>query len=249
MKIREFEASLEKQGEIEGIAEHWGDPKQLVAGVDGVDILIVQVAPVTAEVIDAGKDLELIGCCRTGPANVDTAYATKKGIPVLYTPSRNAHGVADLTIGLIVAEARGIARADAEMKTGVYGVPEVGVELWGKTLGIIGLGNAGSAVAYRARNGFNMKVLAYGPYAPKDRAEELGLPFIKPDMQVRKVFLRLGLNDQKASLKEISDIQEELESELNGDEDGSETCCFQIAGRKILDACIDLLKRKGKIEG
>jgi len=49
--------------------------------------------------------------------------------------------------------------------------------------------------------------------------------------------------------KEISDIQEELEEELNWDEDGSETDCFQIAGRKILDACIDLLKRKGKIEG
>ena len=49
--------------------------------------------------------------------------------------------------------------------------------------------------------------------------------------------------------KEISDIQEELESELNWDEDGSETGCFQIAGRKSLDACIDLLKRKGKIKG
>ena len=49
--------------------------------------------------------------------------------------------------------------------------------------------------------------------------------------------------------KVISDIQEELESELNWDEDGSETGCFQIAGRKIQDACIDLLKRKGKIEG
>jgi D-3-phosphoglycerate dehydrogenase len=182
LEIREFETSLDKQGEIDGVAECWGDPKQLIEGIGGAEILIVHVAPVTAEVMDAGKSLKLIGCCRTGPTNVDVAYATKKRIPVLYTPGRNAQGVADLTIGLIIAEARGIARANAEMKAGVYGVPEIGVELWGKTLGIVGLGKAGLAVAYRAKNGFSMKVLAYDPYVAKDAVKELGAEMV--DLEV-----------------------------------------------------------------
>ena len=177
-EICELEVSLEKPEGIKGVSEFWGDPKELIEGIDGANILIVHAAPVTSEVIEAGKNLRLIGCCRTGPTNVDVSYATRKGIPVLFTPGRNAHGVADLTIGLMISEARGIARADAQMKAGVFGVPEMGVELWGKTLGIVGVGNVGSAVAYRARNGFNMKVLAYDPYISKERAKEIGVKLV-----------------------------------------------------------------------
>ncbi|MFB0568154.1 MAG: NAD(P)-dependent oxidoreductase, partial [Nitrososphaeria archaeon] len=121
-----------------------------------------------------------------GPTNVDVSYATRREIPVLFTPGRNAHGVADLTIGLMIAEGRGIARADAEMKSGVFGVPELGVELWRKTLGVVGLGNVGSAVAYRAKNGFNMKVLAYDPYVSKERAEEIGAKLVELETLLRE---------------------------------------------------------------
>lgn len=186
LEIREYEMAFTKKEELQGVSEYWGDRKQLIDNIDDAEILIVHVAPITAEVIDAGAGLKLIGCCRAGPVNVDVAYATKKGVPVIHTPGRNAQGVADLTIGLIVAEARGIARAHAFMKSGIWSVPEVGVELWGKTLGIIGLGNVGSRVAFRAKNGFNMNVLAYDPYVPKERAEELGVKLVDLETLLRE---------------------------------------------------------------
>ncbi len=185
-KIYEREVSLNKQEKLEGVKEYWGDPQEIIETLGDAEILIVHVAPVTAKVIDAGKKLKLIGCCRSGPVNIDSAYARRKGIPLIFTPGRNAQGVADLAIGLIIAEARGIARTDAEMKKGVYGVPELGVELWGKTLGIIGLGNVGSMVAYRAKNGFNMKVLAHDPYIPKERAKELGVELVDLETLLRE---------------------------------------------------------------
>jgi D-3-phosphoglycerate dehydrogenase len=184
--ICEYEVSVEKQDNVEGVSEYWGDPKKIIANVGNTDILIVHAAPVNAEVMDAAPSLKLIGCCRSGAANVEVSYATKKGIPVLFTPGRNAHGVADLTIGLIICEARGIARADAQMKSGVYCVPEVGVELWGKTLGIIGLGSVGSGVAFRAKNGFNMEVLAYDPRVPGERARELGVKLVDLEKLLRE---------------------------------------------------------------
>lgn len=179
LEIREYEMSFfSKQEQLQGVSEYWGDSKQLIDNIRDAEILIVHLAPVTKDVIDAGANLKLIGCCRGGPVNVDVAYATKEGIPVIHTPGRNAHAVADLTIGLIIAEARGIARAHAFMKSGIWSIPEVGVELWGKTLGIIGLGNVGSLVAFRAKNGFNMNVLAYDPYVEKKRARELGVKLV-----------------------------------------------------------------------
>jgi len=186
LEIGEYEMSFTEQKEVEGVSESWGHPKQIIDNIDGAEILIVHVAPVTKGVIDAGASLKLIGCCRAGPVNVDVSYATKKGVPVIYTPGRNAQGVADLTIGLMIAEARGIARAHAFMKSKIWSIPELGVELWGKTLGIIGLGNVGSCVAFRAKNGFNMNVLAYDPYVPKKRAEELGVELVDLETLLRE---------------------------------------------------------------
>lgn len=178
LEICEYEVSFTEQKELPGVREAWGDPQQLIDNLHDADAMIVHMAPVTREVIDAGTNLKLIGCCRGDPVNVDIKYATKKKIPVIYSPGRNAQAVADLTIGLMIAEARGIARAHALLKSGVWSVQPPGVELWGKTLGIIGLGNVGACVAHRAKNGFNMNVLAYDPYVPKERAEKLGVKLV-----------------------------------------------------------------------
>lgn len=178
LEILEYEMPLDEPRELPGVSEAWGDPQQLVDNIRGTDVLIVHMAPVTREVIDAGTDLKLIGCCRGSPVNVDVPYATVKKIPVVYAPGRNAHAVADLTIGLMIAEARGIAKAHALIKSGIWSPPSPGIELWGKTLGIIGLGNVGSLVAFRARNGFNMRVLAYDPYVPREKAEKLGVELV-----------------------------------------------------------------------
>jgi len=158
------------------IREYWGDPKDIIEKLEGVNVLVVHVAPVTADVIEAGKDLKAIGCCRGGPVNVNVEAATKRGIPVLYTPGRNADAVADLTIGLIIAEARHIARAHSSRKAGQWRLfpAEQSTELLEKTIGIVGFGSVGRKVADRARGGFKMNVLVYDPYVSKDEIEESG---------------------------------------------------------------------------
>lgn len=169
-------ATRKKKPQVSDVREYWGDPQDIIDRLEGVNILVVHTAPVTAEVIEAGKDLEAIACCRGGPVNVNVSAATERGIPVLYTPGRNADGVADLAIGLMIAEARHIARAHSYLKQGVWKhFPlEKSIELLGKTVGIVGFGNVGRKVSERAKGGFGMKVLVFDPYVPKEEIEEAG---------------------------------------------------------------------------
>jgi D-3-phosphoglycerate dehydrogenase len=161
------------------LKEYIGSPKQLVNAVDDADILIVNYAPITAEVIYAGRRLKLIGVTRGGPVNVDLEAATKRGILVVNAPERTVEAVADFTLGLMIAEARNIARAYHMLRTGrvlkinprLYEDSNIsGVELSGKTLGVIGLGRIGKKVALRAE-AFGMNVVAYDPYATVEDAE------------------------------------------------------------------------------
>ena len=165
-----------QKGEAEGVGgkikEFSGDPSDVVKFMEGVNVLVTQVAPVTAEVMDASDCLKVIGCTRGGPVNVDIMAATQRGIPVIYTPGRNGDAVADYTMGLILAETRNIARAHAELKKGIwrddfYDYELCGYELAGKTLGIIGFGFVGKKVALRAK-AFGMEILVYDPYIQKE---------------------------------------------------------------------------------
>ncbi|MEM2906359.1 MAG: 2-hydroxyacid dehydrogenase [Candidatus Bathyarchaeia archaeon] len=159
-----------------GVWESVGRPEELIKEMKGVHILVVHGAPVTAKVIEASSELQLIGCTRGGPVNVDVEAATRRRIPVLYTPGRNADAVADFTLGLIIAELRNIARAHASLKQGVWNLDynrheNLGPELGGLTLGIVGLGSIGSKVAVRAR-AFGMRIIAYDPYVSPERFKE-----------------------------------------------------------------------------
>ncbi|MEM0053537.1 MAG: 2-hydroxyacid dehydrogenase [Nitrososphaeria archaeon] len=165
------------------IKEYIGSPKQLVKEIDDADILVVNYAPVTEEVMDADKNLKLIGVTRGGPVNVDLQAATKRGIFVVNAPERTVDAVADFTIGLMIAEARNLARAYHMLKTGkvlkinprLFGDAIIqGIELPGKTLGIIGFGRIGRAVAVRAK-GFDMRMLAYDPYVKEDEFRSYGV--------------------------------------------------------------------------
>lgn len=165
------------------IKEYIGSPKQLVKEIDDADILVVNYAPVTEEVMDADKNLKLIGVTRGGPVNVDLQAATKRGIFVVNAPERTVDAVADFTIGLMIAEARNLARAYYMLKTGkvlkinprLFGDAIIqGIELPGKTLGIIGFGRIGRAVAVRAK-GFDMRILAYDPYVKEDEFRSCGV--------------------------------------------------------------------------
>jgi D-3-phosphoglycerate dehydrogenase len=173
-------------------------PEEFKEALTGVDVLIVGYEGVSPDVIDAVADLKIIACTRGGPdANVDISAATERGIPVLYTPGRNAISVADFTLGLIISVARHIADGHHRLQTGEFtGKPQTdsasggeredvswgvgegapytelkGPELQGKTLGLVGLGNIGQKVAARA-TGFGLNVVAFDPYIDEDTMKE-----------------------------------------------------------------------------
>ena len=146
--------------------ENFEYPAGVIEKIADVDILVTQFFPVGSILIDRCANLRTIGVLRGGVENVACGYATKKNIAVYNTPGRNATAVADFTAGLIIAEARGIARGDRSIRSGGWQDQEsiAGAhDLAGKTLGLIGLGKIGQKVAARM-NAFEMKVVAYDPY-------------------------------------------------------------------------------------
>jgi D-3-phosphoglycerate dehydrogenase len=102
------------------VKEFLGDPAAVAALAQDADVLLTHVAPVTQAVIDAAPHLRIIGCCRGGPVNINVAAATARGIPVVNAPARNSQAVVEFTIGLILAECRGIGRAHAALSQGVW---------------------------------------------------------------------------------------------------------------------------------
>ena len=149
-------------------------PAQLLEAIADADALIIRSATqVTAEVIDAGKQLAVVGRAGIGVDNVDVGAATARGIVVMNTPGGNTITTAEHAIALLVALARHIPQATASMKAGKWDKKSfVGMELYNRTLGVVGLGNIGRIVAQRARLG--MKVVAHDPFLSAEAAAKLG---------------------------------------------------------------------------
>lgn len=122
-------------------------------------------APVGRDMLAAAKDLRLIAVARTGLENVDVAEATLRGIAVVPAYGRNAGAVAELQIGLMLAESRNIARADASVKAGAWrkDFPGARLEIAGRTVGMVGFGHVGQVFAHRL-SGFEPRLLAFDPY-------------------------------------------------------------------------------------
>jgi D-3-phosphoglycerate dehydrogenase len=151
-------------------------PEQLREQIAAYDAILVRSATkVTREVIEAGKNLKVIARGGVGVDNIDVACAKSKEILVLNTPVASAISVAELTIGHMLAVSRFLHLSTAEMRQGKWPKKEYakGFEVYGKTLGVIGLGNIGKEVARRAL-GLGMKVLAYDPpFTPMDFIVEI----------------------------------------------------------------------------
>jgi D-3-phosphoglycerate dehydrogenase len=147
----------------------WKDPALLAEEVKQCRALIVRnQTPVTASLIDAAQELLVIGRAGVGLDNVDYKHAEKAGIVVSFTPDQNAISVAEIAIGMMLSLARFIPAADADTKKGNWNRQRfVGMELYGKTLGIVGAGKIGYLTARRAM-AFGMKVLAYDPFLSRD---------------------------------------------------------------------------------
>ena len=157
-------------------------PEELKARIGDYHGLIIRSATkVTSEVIDAATNLKVIGRAGSGLDNVDRTAATKKGIVVMNTPGANTITTAEHTISLMVSLARKIPQATMSMKAGKWEKKKfMGVELFNKTLGVIGIGNIGSQVAKRAQ-GLAMNVIAYDPFLSEDKAKAMGVE--KVDLQ------------------------------------------------------------------
>ncbi|MFZ5823791.1 MAG: phosphoglycerate dehydrogenase [Bacillota bacterium] len=166
-------------------AEHEVDVRKLSAAellevIGEYDALITRSeTKVTAEVLTRGKQLKVVGRAGVGVDNIDVEAATERGVVVVNVPGANTYSTAEHALGLLIALARHIPQAHyALAREGRWDRKTyVGTELYGKTLGIIGLGRIGSEVAVRAR-AFGMKVLAFDPYVPATRAEGLGVTMV-----------------------------------------------------------------------
>ena len=173
-------ARLRELGEVEVRTKQSED--QLVELVPDYDALVVRSETrVTARVLEAGRRLRVVGRAGVGVDNIDVAAATAKGILVVNAPRGNIIAAAEHTIGLLFALARNIPQADASVKRGEWARSKfTGVEVRGKVLGLVGLGNIGSEVAKRAQ-GLEMEVVAYDPAVPADRAEQFNVRLVALD--------------------------------------------------------------------
>ncbi|MFN7170274.1 MAG: phosphoglycerate dehydrogenase, partial [Candidatus Omnitrophota bacterium] len=146
------------------------------------DALIVRSETrVTAKIIENADKLKVIGRAGVGLDNIDVEAATKKGIIVMNAPEGNTISTAEHTLSLMLALSRNIPQADASLKKGEWERKKfMGVELYGKVLGIVGLGRIGREVAKRALS-FGMKVIAYDPYLAEEKARELGIDLVERD--------------------------------------------------------------------
>jgi D-3-phosphoglycerate dehydrogenase len=172
--------------------ESWKDTGRLYMDTDafiekiraeGADVLIVEADTVDAKVMDAVHP-KIIGCCRGNPINIDVEAAKARGIPFFLTPARNAEAVSELTIAMMLAAARHLVGIDRTLRSGNFFVEEekdlvdlynrfIGVEITGKTVGIIGFGAIGRDVA-RKLTGFDVRLLVYDPYADEEKIKAMG---------------------------------------------------------------------------
>jgi D-3-phosphoglycerate dehydrogenase len=154
-------------------------PGELLEAVAGAEALVIRSATrVTAEVLEAGRDLVVVGRAGVGIDNVDVEAATRLGVMVVNAPESNILSAAEHAVALMLAQARNIPQAHAALVDGRWerGKWE-GVELHGKTLGLLGLGRVGTLVAQRAA-AFGMRLTAYDPYVTPERGRQIGVELL-----------------------------------------------------------------------
>ncbi len=153
--------------------------KKIIPEYDG--IIVRSETKLKGDIIEAGKRLKVIGRAGIGLDNVDLPAATRKGIVVMNTPQENAIAAAEHTIAMILSISRRVPQATASMKAGKWEKKKfMGVELYNKTLGLVGIGVIGTIVADRAR-GLKMKVIGYDPYLSKEVAEKKRVDLVSFD--------------------------------------------------------------------
>jgi D-3-phosphoglycerate dehydrogenase len=179
-------------------------PAELAAIIAPYDALVIRSATrVTREIIDAARNLKLIGRAGIGVDNVDLEAATRRGIVVMNSPLGNSVTTAEHTISMLMALARHIPAANTALKNGKWERSKfTGTEVCNKTLGVIGLGNIGRIVADRAI-GLKMKVIGCDPFLTAEAAAKIGVELVTPDEVFRRsdfITVHVPLTDETRGL-------------------------------------------------
>jgi D-3-phosphoglycerate dehydrogenase len=155
------------------------NPEKMLQIIGDYDAVITRSGtPLTSAVFEAGRRLKVAGRAGVGLDNIDVDTATRRGVLVMNTPEANTLAATELTMALMLASCRNLPRANASIKRGEWTRSKfIGVQLNGKTLGVIGLGRIGSRVAIRCQ-AFGMKVVAYDPYIAEEVAERIHVPLV-----------------------------------------------------------------------
>ncbi|HVN56028.1 MAG TPA: hydroxyacid dehydrogenase [Anaerolineaceae bacterium] len=217
---------------------------ELLQVVGDYDAIIVRGrTKVTPAVFDAGKKLKVVGRAGVGVDNIDLNAAKERKVTVVNSPLATTLAVAELTMGLMLSLVREIPRADAGMKNNKWLKKEMeGAELWNKTLGIIGYGRIGSAVARRA-SAFDMTIIAYDPLIPVDDIRSRGAEPVSLD----ELYARSDLISQHIPL--TPDTRGMLNREAFGKmKDGVRIICAARGGVIDEAALLEALE-SGKVAG
>src|SRR5215831_11115688 len=174
---------------------------EIIGNYDG--LAVRSATKVDKDVLAAAKRLKVIGRAGIGVDNIDVPAATAAGIVVMNTPFGNSITTAEHAIAMMFALARQLPAADASTQAGKWEKNRfMGVELYGKTLGLIGAGNIGSIVADRA-NGLKMKVVAYDPFLSPERAVQIGVEKVELDELLARadvISLHVPLTDKTRNI-------------------------------------------------
>jgi D-3-phosphoglycerate dehydrogenase len=195
------EAGIARLREVAEVDVRTGlSAEELKAIIGDYDALAVRSeTKVTAEVLAAARSLKIVGRAGVGVDNIDVKAATERGIVVCNSPEGNTVAAAELSVAMLLGLARRIPQADASLRAGRWERQKfLGTEVYGKTLGVIGLGKIGGEVARRAR-AFEMHVLAYDPFATEEKALDYGAALVSLEELYRRsdfITLHVPLNEQ-----------------------------------------------------
>jgi D-3-phosphoglycerate dehydrogenase len=162
---------------VADVDEASGGEDEIIRVIRDAEVIVTQMAPLTARVFAAARALKLVICTRGGPVNVNLRAATERGIAVCSTPGRNAVAVAEYTLLLMLAALRRLPEAhtslaDGQWRSGLYAYAESGGEIAGSVVGVVGFGEIGRRVAASVR-AMGATVIAHDPYATSSDGVEL----------------------------------------------------------------------------
>ena len=235
--------------------------KEIIEGVKGKDALICLLTDtINSEIIDAaGKELLVIANYAVGYNNIDVEAATKRGIPVTNTPGVLTETTADLTFALLLGISRRIVESDKFTRAGKFEgwgpMLHLGNDVFGKTLGIIGCGRIGTAVARRAVKGFNMKVLYYNRNRKPELEKELGMEYASKEEICEKadyISLHVPLTEETEYLfgkKEFEMMKKTayLINTSRGPVVNEEELVEALKGKKIAGAALDVYEKEPEV--